>query len=165
MKQKLLERGFTLIELIFVMALLAGVMAMAAPQLSRFVQGRDLREESRRFLALTRYARSEAVSQGIPMSLWIEPVGNRYGLRPLIALGDTRRANILYTLAEGIEFLIEDGALDDEGEATIRFWPDGDIEEGSLDAVALSDRGGFSVSIVKADYGTGYRLAEVDDAR
>ena len=158
------QRGFTLIELIFVMALLAGVMAVAAPQLSRFVQGRDLTEESRRFLALTRYARSEAVSQGIPMELWIEPRENRYGLRPLIALGDMRRSNISYTLAGGVEFSIEESAFDEEGQPSIRFWPDGDIDEGSLDAVQLLDRSGFSFNIVQADYGTGYRLEEVDDA-
>lgn len=164
MSQKISQRGFTLIELIFVMALLATVMAIAAPKLSRFVQGRDLTEESRRFLALTRYARSEAVSQGIPMALWIAPAENRYGLRPLIALGDARRANVSYALAKGVEFLISEDDLDEAGEVSVRFWPDGDIEAGSLDAVALLDRSGFSVSIVRGDYGTGYRLEAFDDA-
>jgi len=44
------RRGLTLIELILVMGLLAMVMALAAPRLSRFFEGRTLQEEARRLL-------------------------------------------------------------------------------------------------------------------
>lgn len=74
------ERGFTLIELILVMAMLLVVLSLAAPSLSRFFRGRDLDLEVRRFLGLTRYGQSRAVSEGVPMILWLDEEQRRYGL-------------------------------------------------------------------------------------
>lgn len=72
--------GFTLIELLLVMALLLTVVGFAAPALSRFFRGRELDSEVFRFLALTRYGQSRAVSEGIPVVLWMDPESRRYGL-------------------------------------------------------------------------------------
>jgi len=72
--------GFTLIELILVMAVLAVVLAVSAPSLSRFFKGRGLESEARRFMALTQHAQSRAVSEGVPMVLWLEPKQRLYGL-------------------------------------------------------------------------------------
>lgn len=72
--------AFTLIELILVMAMLLVVLSLAAPSLSRFFRGRDLELETRRFLGLTRYAQSRAVSEGVPMILWLDEDQRRYGL-------------------------------------------------------------------------------------
>ena len=73
--------GFTLIELILVMTMLVIVLAVAAPSLSRFFRGRTLDSETKRFLALTRYGQSRAVSEGVPMLLWIDPQQGAYGLQ------------------------------------------------------------------------------------
>src|SRR5690348_7278198 len=72
--------GFTLIELLLVMTLLAIVMAIAAPQLSRFFHSRSLDSEARRFLALTHGAQSRAVAEGIPMVLWVDGKQHLCGL-------------------------------------------------------------------------------------
>jgi prepilin-type N-terminal cleavage/methylation domain-containing protein len=72
--------GFTLIELILVMAMLTIILSVTAPSLSRFFQGRTLDAEAKRFLGLTRYGQSRAVSEGIPMILWIDEVERSYGL-------------------------------------------------------------------------------------
>lgn len=72
--------GFTLIELILVMAILAAVMAVSAPSLGRFFRGRNLDSEAYRLLALTRYAQERAVTEGIPMILWFDIPARRYGL-------------------------------------------------------------------------------------
>jgi len=83
--------GFTLIELILVMAMLLTVLALAAPSLVRFFRGRNLEAEARRLLALTRYGQSRAVSEGVPMLLWLNAESNQYGLRidPSFVLLDT----------------------------------------------------------------------------
>ena len=73
--------AFTLIELILVMAVLAVVLAFAAPSLSRFFRGRSLDSEAHRFLALTRLAQSRAVAEGMPMVLWIDTQRGQYGLQ------------------------------------------------------------------------------------
>jgi prepilin-type N-terminal cleavage/methylation domain-containing protein len=65
-------RGFTLIELIAVMTVLIITVSMAAPALSNFFRGRSLNSEARRMLALTHRAQSRAISEGIPMDLWID---------------------------------------------------------------------------------------------
>ena len=73
--------GFTLIELILVMAVLTIVVSIGAPALSRFFRGRDLDSEARRFLALTRYGQSRAISEGVPMILWFDKNERTYGLK------------------------------------------------------------------------------------
>lgn len=72
--------GFTLIELILVMAVLSIVLAVSAPALSQFFKSRGLESEVRRFVALTRHAQSRAVTEGVPMLLWLEPKQRLYGL-------------------------------------------------------------------------------------
>src|SRR5512139_2348010 len=73
-------RGFTLIELILVMALLTVVISLTAPKLSRFFHGRTLDSEARRLLALTRSGQSRAVSEGLPMDLWVDAEKGEFGL-------------------------------------------------------------------------------------
>ena len=63
--------GFTLVELILVMVLLAIVIAVAAPSLSQFFHSRSLESEAQRFMALTRAAQARAVSEGVPMVVWL----------------------------------------------------------------------------------------------
>jgi len=69
-----------LIELILVMVLLAVIVAISAPSLSRFFRSRSLDSEAKRFMALTRHAQSRAVSEGVPMVLWLETKQRSYGL-------------------------------------------------------------------------------------
>ena len=54
------------------MALLTMVISLTAPSLSRFFRGRTLDSEARRLLALTRSGQSRAVSEGMPMDLWVD---------------------------------------------------------------------------------------------
>jgi len=75
-----MAHGFTLIELILVMALFGIVMAIVAPDLSNFFRGRNLDNEAQQFLSMTRYGRSRAISEGVPIELWISAKQNKYGL-------------------------------------------------------------------------------------
>jgi hypothetical protein len=62
------------------MALLTIVVSIGSPALARFFRGRTLDSEARRFLSLTRYGQSRAVSEGVPMVLWIDVEQRLYGL-------------------------------------------------------------------------------------
>ncbi|HEX4643983.1 MAG TPA: prepilin-type N-terminal cleavage/methylation domain-containing protein, partial [Verrucomicrobiae bacterium] len=75
------RRAFTLIELILVMAVLTIAVALVTPILSRFFGGRSVDSEVSRFVALTRYGQSRAVSEGVPMMLWIDVRNGSYGLK------------------------------------------------------------------------------------
>ena len=67
--------AFTLVELLLIMALLVVVLAVAAPMLSSSMRGHGLNGEAVRFVALTEFARSEAISQGVPMVLHGDELG------------------------------------------------------------------------------------------
>jgi len=99
--------GFTLIELILVLAVLATVLGVAAPSLARFFHGRKVEEEARRFLALTRYGQSRAVAEGLPMVLWMEPEDRRYGLQAESTfLEEDPRARV-YEMDESLRLEVE----------------------------------------------------------
>jgi Tfp pilus assembly protein FimT len=68
-------------ELLLVLALLGLAVSVSAPSLARFYRGRALDSEARRLLALTRYAQSRAVSEGVPMVVWFKPDAGTYGLQ------------------------------------------------------------------------------------
>src|SRR5262245_158113 len=72
--------AFTLIELILVMTVLTIAVSLTAPALANFFRGRSLDSEARKLLALTRFGQSRAVSEGIPMELWLDATRGAYGL-------------------------------------------------------------------------------------
>jgi type IV fimbrial biogenesis protein FimT len=57
-------RGFTLIELAVVLAIVAILLRIAAPGMSRTVAARALAAQSSEFMAALRFARSEALKRG-----------------------------------------------------------------------------------------------------
>jgi Tfp pilus assembly protein FimT len=135
-------RGFTLIELILVMALLMIVLAVSAPQLQRFFKGRNLDSEARRFLSLTVYGHSRAISEGVPMMHWMNPRQGTYGLRAASGYVDVDTKAVEFSLDKNLRMevtqpfqsttlqpILSDrmiGSL-----PSIRFTPDGFIADGS----------------------------------
>ncbi|MBE7502305.1 MAG: prepilin-type N-terminal cleavage/methylation domain-containing protein [Verrucomicrobiales bacterium] len=96
------HRGFTLIELILVMAMLLSVLSLAAPSLSRFFRGRGLDVEAQRFLALTRHAQSRAVAEGVPMVLWLDREQRLYGVEAEFNYTDYDERAVEFTLHEDV---------------------------------------------------------------
>jgi type II secretion system protein H len=72
--------AFTLIELILVMAILVMVVAIIMPRLSGFFGARAVDSEAKKFMALMHYGQGRAVSDGVPMMLWIDSAHRTYGL-------------------------------------------------------------------------------------
>lgn len=146
--------GFTLIELILVMALMLIVIAVIAPSLSNFFRGRNLDSESRRFLALTRYARSRAVSEGVPMLLWLDPDRRTYGLTEEYGFGQRDEKAVTYQLEPDVEVQLDRRGLPSTqssqplpatlalgvGAFSIRFQPDGFVSEASPQSLWFKER-------------------------
>ena len=160
MKRITNNQGFTLIELICVMAMLAAVMTFSAPMLGRFFSGRSITEESRRFIALTRYARSEAISRSVLMELWIEPASSIYGLKPQVEYSSTPSRSIEFTLPENFRFDINTDDIDTRGIARILFLPDGAIDADSLKELSIMKGEEEKIVIVQAEFGLGYIIEE-----
>src|SRR5882724_7275760 len=72
-------RAFTLIELILIMSLLVIITSITLPTMSKFIRGRALDSEARRMLALMHATQSRAVSEGMPMMLWLDEKAGTYG--------------------------------------------------------------------------------------
>jgi prepilin-type N-terminal cleavage/methylation domain-containing protein len=142
------SQAFTLIELITVMTVLAFVLALSAPWLSKFRSGRTLTEESRRFLALTRYARSEAVARSVPLKLWLDVKVGRYGLEPLESYEERDWKPIEYKLAEGLSFDLSGEPMDRKNLPDILFLPDGGTDEESLERVCIRNQRQENVEIL-----------------
>ena len=146
----------TLIELILVMALLVITLTVTTPALSNFFRGRRSQEEARRLLALTRFARSEAISRGTTLELWINPQLKAYGLKPLSIAADENMKLREYQLADRLEFDIDSRQLDNRGLGIILYLPDGTIDEGSPDAIGIKESAEGGVMLERAAVGEGY---------
>lgn len=152
------ECGMTLIELIMVMALLVVIMAITMPALSGFFRGRQLREEARRFLALTRFARTEAISLSAPMELWLDPKTQAYGLRPLLDIGEDPHLPVTFQMADGLQFTFGGQRRNPNGMAVIDFLPDGTIDDVSLNNVGIGSRDDGAITIQRSEVGIGYMI-------
>lgn len=156
--------GFTLLELIVVMALLSTVFAIAAPQLGRFMSGRSIDEECRRLLALTRFARSEAISRGQKMTLWISPGKRQYGLRPESSSEDQGKP-LQFDLARNVDLTVADKKEDENSEITILFWPDGTIDTEAPEQVSLCENDQAQYVIALSENRLEYEVKEPSDAQ
>jgi type II secretion system protein H len=102
--------GFTLVEVLLVMAILTIAVALIVPAVARFFDGRSLDSEVQRFLSLTRYGQSRAVSEGIPMMLWIDPNARTYGLEQQAGYTDKDAKAEDFSVAKDISINVPGGS-------------------------------------------------------
>ena len=133
-------RPFTLIELVCVLVLLATLMGLAAPALAPFFHSRSVTDEARRFLALTGYARSQAVARGWPVRLWIETQNGRYGLEPLPGFQAEAGKTVEFKVLPDGVLTVEAGPRPPDERVTILFLPDGTIGADSVQNLTLFAR-------------------------
>ncbi len=170
--------GFTLVELILVMALLTIVISVASPNLSQFFRGRSLDLEAGRVLALTRYGQNRAVSSGSPMVLWFHFVEGTYGLREEVKFNTANvglrypvelqpsldRFNeempLEYQLAKDLHFELEGRDRTTNNVAIIRFYADGTIDENSLKILFIKDKDGHEVPLMLTRTRMKYEIAD-----
>ena len=80
MRSRQSQSAFTLLELVLVLVIIAVTMAVAAPSLRGWSRGARLRDAADEFLAVTRFARSQAVSECRTYRLSIDPAAGQYQL-------------------------------------------------------------------------------------
>jgi len=176
-----------LIELILVMSLLVVVVSMIVPKLSTFIRGRALDTEAWRLQALAHAGQSRAVSEGMPMVLWLDQKNGTYGLQqetPDDANGDPK-AETLHQ-AESLQLSVANlagfgsrfgsgsgtgsktggGSANGGGMTTfhnlpaIRFQADGTVDTDSPNTVQLLDSTGDSLWLVQLKNRTGYEIRD-----
>jgi type II secretion system protein H len=156
------RRGFTLIELILVMLMLIIAVSIVVPSMEKFFGGRSLDSEVRRFIALTRYAQSRAVSEGTPMLLWIDPKAGNYGLQQETGYTDGDAKAEQFSLSDGLSIGLDNSKsskLAPGKRIGIRFSPDGNIlADGSVPAVFIKQGNGAQVWIVQSSDRLSYEV-------
>jgi prepilin-type N-terminal cleavage/methylation domain-containing protein len=179
------SRAFTLIELILVMALLTIVISLTAPSLSRFFRGRTLDSEARRLLALTRSGQSRAVSEGMPMDLWVNAEEGSFGLEAEPSFETSDPKAVEFTVDSGLTIEVVNktvvapvntiSRLRQASTAstprvklarstlpTIRFLPDGSIAENSPQMLRVTSADGGSLWVAQSRDGLNYEIRSTD---
>jgi type II secretion system protein H len=162
--------GFTLIELILILALLVIITSFAAPGMANFIRGRALDSEARRLFSLTHEAQGRAVSEGMPMLLWVDEKNGAYGVQEEAtgktgrkAKADDPKAENL-TMDSTLQIAVMNAGL---GAPTtfnklpaIRFLPDGTVDENSPQTLQLTDSAGFMRWLLLNRMRTGYEISD-----
>ena len=159
-------RGFTLVELILVLALLVIVTSLAAPAMSRFIRGRALDSEARRMLSLMHAGQSRAVSEGAPMVLWVDEKAGSYGLEAETSgkNGDTKAETL--PLDSTLQMAVQNTGLGTpvtfNNLPAVRFLADGSVDENSLPVLKLTDSAGFARWFSLNSARTGYEIRDTE---
>jgi len=72
--------GFTLIELIMVLVVIAAALAVAAPSLGGWRRGQRLQSAGEEFLSVARHGRALAIANAQVHRLYVDPASGRYWL-------------------------------------------------------------------------------------
>lgn len=134
--------GFSLLEMILVMVLIAAASLLAVAAFGGGMQGMKMRAGAKEVAAQMRFARAVAISSGQPQDVVIDPAGRRWqGARDRSGeLPDV--GEVVFTGARASQFQ-PDGQ--NEGKGTVRFFADGSATGGRVRLVA--NGGGWDVDV------------------
>jgi prepilin-type N-terminal cleavage/methylation domain-containing protein len=172
------RRGFTLIELILVMALLVIAVSFVTPHLQGFFRGRTLQSEARQIISLMHNGQSRAVSGGVPMRLWFDAQNKKYGLEEEPGFNDKDPDAVEFTLNENLRIEIPDDdpsttqpavatTVEDNSEHAampkITFQPDGSIADTSPRTIRIVDSAGPVLSLTQTRDRNEYEIATTNE--
>jgi general secretion pathway protein H len=120
-----LQGGFTIIELLVVMVIMALAYTLASPMISSGVSGAELKASARQLAAGLRKARSEAISRRQESSLTIDVEGHQFQLS-----GDARVYRLPKSVA--VKLFTAQSELVNDSAGAIRFFPDGGSTGGRI---------------------------------
>jgi type II secretion system protein H len=158
--------AFTLVELLLVLALLVVITSLVAPAMSNFIRARAVDSEARRLFALMHTGQSRAVSEGLPMILWVNEKQGAYGLEAETPpKGGDSKAEYL-PLDENVQITVLNagttGPTTFQNLPAIRFLADGAIDESSPQTLRLADTRGNALWLIEASNHMGYEIRDTD---
>jgi type II secretion system protein H len=158
--------GFTLVEIIVTLALVATLLMVVVPSLDGAAPGARLRSGARMVAATVRWLRSEAVSRGRPMGLRYDAAAHRLVVLPDIDRDEMDRETVDFPprpLPEDVRIVeveVEGEIGGRRDEATVRFDPRGRVQRHAV-VLALEDRTPLRVSVHPLTGGV--RIEEADE--
>lgn len=146
-----------------VLVLIAVGVSIVAPRMSGFVRGRALSSEAQRLMALLHAGQARAVSEGLPVVLWLDDKKGECGLELETTPkgGDTKAESV--TISDGVQAAMVykgSGALTKFNNLpAIRFLPDGTVDENSPQTVQLTEDSS-TLWLVQLQNHTGYEISD-----
>jgi general secretion pathway protein H len=130
------KSGFTLVELLLVMVVLATIAALATPALRGFTKSRLLPNTALDLVSTARFCQEQAKSEGVLYRLMLDPSGTSWTIMKDDGTGtnfqpiDSKIVPPTYTLPEGITLSSDLPAAN--GEVYIEFDPTGRSDMGTI---------------------------------
>jgi prepilin-type N-terminal cleavage/methylation domain-containing protein len=136
------RRAFTLVELVVVLSLLVIAVGVAAPSFKAFLKGRNEENEARRFLSLTRYGTSRAVSEGVPVDLVINIKQNKYTMAASGGYTESKTNVLSFTVDQNVQMQVlpQSSALTTQS----NFWTPSAMRRGALPIIHFQPDGFIS---------------------
>jgi general secretion pathway protein H len=118
-------RGFTLVELMVVMVIIALIMGLVATSMARSISGAEARAASRKLVSSLRYTRARAIIDKKEQVFQVDTENRSY----------QAPGRDLVTLPEGVDVTITTARseITSEAVAGIRFFPDGGSTGGHIE--------------------------------
>ncbi|MGD2020598.1 MAG: GspH/FimT family pseudopilin [Thiohalocapsa sp.] len=120
-----IARGFTLVELLVVLAIGSLLLAVTPPLVTAVMPGVELKAAARRTAGALRLAREMAVARGRDAAWVLDVEQHRYGIE-----GDARSGNLPDGLS--LELVAAEEEMRSEAVGAIRFYPDGSSTGGRV---------------------------------
>jgi general secretion pathway protein H len=130
---RLLPSGFTLLELLVVLAIATLLLAIAPPLITSAIPGVELKTSARRVAAGLRLAREEAIRSGRDITFTLDLQARTFEVE-----GRFRKGKLPQDLKLKLEAAQKE--MLDEDRGAVRFFPDGSSTGGRV-ILALEDRG------------------------
>ena len=118
------QRGFTLLELIVVLVLVALVVALGAGVMSRQMPGQRLQQSARELASQLRFTRAQAIATGESQLFTLDTTNREW------TAGEKRSGKLARDIA-----IVATGARNEqqrEGVAAVRFFPEGAATGGRI---------------------------------
>jgi general secretion pathway protein H len=125
------NRGFSLLELLVVLLIMAGVAALVVPQFSTMTTLAGLRSNTRELASALRAARSDALARHREVALMVDVQNRTYGIAGASQVKPLRREVELKLLTAHTEIV-------DANAGAIRFFPDGSSTGGRITLAAAA---------------------------
>jgi len=136
MKSALVNKGFTVIELMIAVALLVVIISIAVPSYSDFIERQQIKSKTNRLLTIFTGARSEAMVSGGSVICWT-PAGAKANGKEVVVSANTLVSMVDDTPDDATDKFSVLSEFDYSGRLTVNFSGD----DGSDGCVAFSAQG------------------------